>query len=459
MRRPGNGGHRRKDAGGQGTTCTTDGPPAVLHKERAEGAAGGSSPPQPAGAEERVHSGTATSPARVGTHDNPPFGVPETEDILASILKKVAPLADQGLQTDKHLHNNELFAAFMASSQDGAPTTGPATTENREPSSPSRDLASASHQAHLRRNYAALGTAPRHSWLGCWAVRVCVRALRLYLATPGWGVRCGCVCLGSGCDCAPPLLAGVLGCVRVGVRALLVPRHSWLWCAVWLCVLELGFRLRPATPGWGVAVCVCLCARYASALPLLAGVCGVGVWLGSAFGCAPPLLAGVLGFVCGYVRAPLLPRHSRLRCAVWVYVFGLGLPLRPTTSGWGFRVCVCFRARSAWSPATPSWGVRCGCVCLAWGFDCAPPAVAGLLGCLYVCVCAPPVPCHSWLGCAVVLCALGLACQLRPATPGWGFGVCVCLCACSACTPPLLAGLRGVCVCVGARVSAAPRHS
>ena len=53
----------------------------------------------------------------------------------------------------------------MASCRDGAPTTGPATTSalrhtahNREPTSPARDPASASHQAHLRRNYAALGS-------------------------------------------------------------------------------------------------------------------------------------------------------------------------------------------------------------------------------------------------------------------------------------------------------------
>ena len=33
---------------------------------------------------------------------------------------------------------------------------------------------------------------------------------------------------------------------------------SWLGFVVWVCVLGLGSRLRPATPGWGVRVCVCL---------------------------------------------------------------------------------------------------------------------------------------------------------------------------------------------------------
>ena len=97
--------------------------------------------------------------------------------------------------------------------------------------------------------WARVSAAPRHSWPGCWGGCVFVCPLRLYPATPGWGVRCGCVCLGSGFGCAPPLLAGVLGCVRVRVPAPLVARHSWVGCA----------------------------ARSACTPPLLAGVCGVGV--------------------------------------------------------------------------------------------------------------------------------------------------------------------------------------
>ena len=119
--------------------------------------------------------------------------------------------------------------------------------------------------------------APRHSWLGCLGVCVFVGAPCLYPTTPGWGVRCGCVCLGSGSGWAPPLLAGVLGCVCVCVRAALVLCQSWLGCAAWLCVLGLGFWLRPATPGWGVGVCLCLWAGPAWTPPLLAWVCGVGL--------------------------------------------------------------------------------------------------------------------------------------------------------------------------------------
>ena len=329
--------------------------------------------------------------------------------------------------------------------------------------------------------WARVSAAPRHSWLGCWGLCVLVCPLCLYPATPGWGVRCACVCSGSVFGCAPPLLAGVLGCVcacvcaplvprhsRLGcavcvcvclgsgfgcalpllagvfgfvcvcVRALLVPRHSWLGCAAWVCVLGLGFRLRPATPGWGVGVCVFVCPlRLYPATPGWGVRCG-RVCLGSGFGCAPPLLAGVCGVgVCAWARVSATPRHSWLGC-------------------WGVCVLVCALRLY---PATPGWAVRCGCVCLGSGFGCAPPLLAGVLGCVCACVCAPLVPRHSWLGCAVWVCVLGLGFWLRPATPGWGVGVCVCLCARSACTPPLLAGVCGVGVCAWAPVSAAPRHS
>ena len=238
----------------------------------------------------------------------------------------------------------------------------------------------------------------------------------------------------------------------------LVPHQSWLGCAVWVGVLELWFLLRSATPGWGVGVCVFVCALrlypatpgwgvqcgrvclgrgFGCSPPLLASVLGpvcacvraplvprhcwlwcwgvfVFVCLGSGFGCAPPLLAGVLSCVCVRVRAPLVRRHSRLGCAAWVCAFGLGFQLRPATAGWGFwGVCVLVCVLRLY-PATPGWDVRCGCVCFGSGFGCAPPLLAG-------------------------------ACVYSGAR--------------SACTPPLLAELCGVGVCVWARVSAAPRLS
>ena len=184
-----------------------------------------------------------------------------------------------------------------------------------------------------------------------------------------------------------------------------------------MCVLGLGRPLCPATPSSGVEVCVCLCARFACTLPLLAGVCGVGVGA----------RARVLAEPCNY----------------W-----LGC--------WGVCVFVCALRLY---PATLRWGVRCVCVCLSSSFGCAPPHLAGVLGCVCVCVRAPLKPRHSWLGCAVWVCVLGLELLLRPATPGWGVRVCVCLCVPPACAPPLLAWVCGVGVGAWARVSAAARHS
>ena len=300
-------------------------------------------------------------------------------------------------------------------------------------------------------------------------VCVCV-ALRLYPATSGWVVRCVRMCLGSGFSRAPRLLPGVLGCVCLCVRAPLLPRQSSQGCALCVCVLGLRFWLRPATPGLGVRVCVFVCAfPLYPATPGLGVPCGC-VCLGSGFGCPPPLMAGLLGCVCFCVRVPLVPRHSWLGCAVWVCVLGLRFWLRPASPGWAVGVCVCSCAHPACTPpllvgmcgvgvcawagvsaatryawlgccglcvfvcalllytATPGWGVRCGCVCFSSGFGCTPPLLAGLLGCVCARVRASLVPRHSWLGCAVWVCALGLGSRLRPAPLGRGVRVGVCLC-------------------------------
>ena len=219
---------------------------------------------------------------------------------------------------------------------------------------------------------------------------------------------------------------------------------------------------------------------FGCAPPLLAGGLGcAGLFARSA--CTPPLLAGVCGVgVCAWARVSAAPRHSWLGCAVWVCVLGLRFRLRPATPGWGVGVlCVLVCALRLY-PATPGWGVRCGRVCLGSGYGCAPPLLAGVLGCACWCAhsaCTPPLlagvcgvnvcararvsaaPRHSWLGCAVWVCVLGLGFWLRPATPGRGVGVCVCPCVRSVCTPPLLAVVCGVGVCAWAPVLAAPRHS
>ena len=159
---------------------------------------------------------------------------------------------------------------------------------------------------------------PATPCLGCWGVCLLVCALRLNLATPGWGVRCLCVCFGSGSGfgCAPPLLAGVLDCLCACVRAPLVPCNPWLGCAAPVCVLALRFRLRPASPGWGVGVCV-----FVYALRLYPTTPGWGVrpgfvCLGSGFGCAPQLLAGVLRCACAR-SACTPPLLARVCGVVW----------------------------------------------------------------------------------------------------------------------------------------------
>ena len=161
--------------------------------------------------------------------------------------------------------------------------------------------------------------APHHSWLGFWGVRGCVRAPPVPRRS-----RFGCavwVCvLGLGFRLRPATPRGGVGvCVCVCV---LVPPgllHLLAWGEVRDRVLGPQLQPRPATPGWGVGLCLCLCARPACTPPFLAGVCGVG------------------------------------ECA------GLGLRLYPALLGWGVRVCV----RS--------------CVCPA----CTPPVLAGCC----VCVC------------------------------------------------------------------------
>ena len=203
------------------------------------------------------------------------------------------------------------------------------------------------------------------------------------------------MCLGSGFGCAPPLLAGVLGCVCVCGRAPLVPRHSWLGCAVWVCVLGLGFRLRPATPGWGVRRgCVCLGSGSGCAPPLLAGVLGC-----ACSPCTPPLLAGVCGVgVCVWVRVSAAPRHSWLGC-------------------WG--VCVLVYVLRLY-PATPGWGVRCGRVCSGSGFGCAPPLLAGVCGAWVGC-CLAPVPVPWFVAC----CARCPGLRHPVAVVAWHLSVCL----------------------------------
>ena len=134
-------------------------------------------------------------------------------------------------------------------------------------------------------------------------------------------------CLGVARSASSPKAAQALGCnltpglqisfgrVTCMARAASVP-GLWRLCflllrgaCVWVwVVVGFGFRLRPATPGWGFwGVCALVCAlRLYPATPGWGVRCGC-VWLGSGLDCALPLPAGVSGFVSACVRAPLAP--------------------------------------------------------------------------------------------------------------------------------------------------------
>ena len=107
----------------------------------------------------------------------------------------------------------------------------------------------------------------------------------------------------------------MLGSVCVCVPAPLVPRLSWLGCAVWVCVLWLRFRLRPTTTGffalngafcgwpglptttgWGVEVCVLVCS-----LCLYSALLGCGLW---SVGWVLPGTSSCAVVPCGWCALP-----------------------------------------------------------------------------------------------------------------------------------------------------------
>ena len=146
------------------------------------------------------------------------------------------------------------------------------------------------------------------------------------------------------------------------------------------CVLGSGFRLCPATPWGGVGVCVCLCARPA--------------WSSAPPGC------GCCAGVCGWAWVGAAPRHSWLgRPGVCVFVcrtactppFLAGVCCVGVRAWLGFRLCLPFLAGLL--------GCVCGCACapLAPGPPGGPPVARGCAGVAVCGVCPPPPP--LWFFC------------------------------------------------------------
>ena len=208
---------------------------------------------------------------------------------------------------------------------------------------------------------------------------------------------------------------------------------------MWVCVFGYKFWHHPAFPGWGVELCVFVCA----------------------LACTPPILAGVCG-ACVRVRvlASRVNPGWGLRCVCLGLGFAFTKPVLAGVLGCGF-----LSARSACAPLIPGWGLWC--VCLGSGFAFTPRILAGVLG--SVCLCALPACTTPFLagvcgvvvcGCIRVRCASGQsslrfwgvcvfvrALCLYPANPGWAVW-CMCSGTGFSLSPPCLAGVCGVCVLV-----------
>ena len=86
-----------------------------------------------------------------------------------------------------------------------------------------------------------------------------------------------------------------------------------------------------------------LCARSACSQPSLAQVCGVGVCLGSGYGCAPPLLSGVFRCACLYARPACTPPLLAGVCGMGVCAWARGsaVPCQSWLGCWVLSVFVC----------------------------------------------------------------------------------------------------------------------
>ena len=265
--------------------------------------------------------------------------------------------------------------------------------------------------------------APHLSWLGVWDVRGCVRALPAPHRSGFWCAVWACV-LGSGFRLRPATPWGGVGvCVRSCARSAWSPAPPGWGCCAGVCC----WCPAPATLA-GASGCVCVCAR-APLVPRLSWL-GCAVWacvLGPGLGCAPPFLVGLSGvFFLGGGRVLLwlcgVGRWLSLSRALW------SLPPHPLSLGLG---------RWLFFFSVPAWCVcaRFGCPLSRWA---APPGLvlpvlAGWSPCAPL---GGPVFGAFWVGGLAASCGVGgrfggCGPFSRPPPPlfyFWGGSACSSLC-------------------------------
>ena len=164
-------------------------------------------------------------------------------------------------------------------------------------------------------SWARVAAAPRHSWLGCSGMCVCVCAHRLYPAFPGLGV------LGSGFGCAPSLLVGLLGCACGGACAPLAPALLGGPPVAWGCAGVAVGGVCPIPPPVGFFFSALWCRSLV--VPVLGLVVSV----------PPPLLFRAALFAVFLFSVPAWCVSGCFGCPFSRWAAALGLVL-PVLAGW-----------------------------------------------------------------------------------------------------------------------------
>ena len=175
-----------------------------------------------------------------------------------------------------------------------------------------------------------VSATPRHSLRSCWGVYVLVCPSRVVSCTPWLGVLCGGVWLVT----RPATRGWGKGFVCVCACAPLVPRLSWLGCAVWACVLGSGLGCVPPFLV-GLLGCVFFSGGGVSCFGFVVSVAGCP-GLGSC-GLCPPITS-----LSGCVAGSFFFRPSVVCVrAFWVSLFPVGRWSWLGVAGFGWVVPLC----------------------------------------------------------------------------------------------------------------------